>query len=211
MTPGPQAAYLTALAIGALHGLEPGHGWPVAAVYALGRPRRWSAGFLAGVILGGAHLVSSFAVVAGFALVDRWLDVTRWSGLTRVAGVALMVMGAVQWFRSRRDHRHHHDGAEERVASGTGLAGLAAFAFVLGFAHEEEFAILALCAGRASCWGVMAAYAVTVAAAILGLTLASIAAYQRFRERIDPWHDRIPRASAVVLLAMGAAYLLGWI
>jgi hypothetical protein len=44
---------------------------------------------------------------------------------------------------------------------------------VLGFAHEEEFAIVALCAGRANCWSVMAVYAVAVAGVILALTLVS--------------------------------------
>ena len=211
--PGP--AYLTALAIGALHGLEPGHGWPVAAVYALGRRRRWVSGLAAGALVGGAHLVSSFAVVALFTFLDRWLGITETPWASWLAGLALVAIGLVQWVRGS-DHRHspdragdRHDHDEEERLAESGLLGLAGFAFVLGFAHEEEFAILALCAGRASCWGVMGAYALAVATVILGLTLASIAAFDRFRSTLEPWRNRLPRVSAVVLGAMGLLYLLG--
>lgn len=81
---------------------------------------------------------------------------------------------------------------------------------MLGFAHEEEFAIIALCAGRVSCWGVMAAYSVSVAGVILLLTLISVAALDRFRERLDPWAERLPRISAVVLMAMEILYTVGF-
>ncbi|MGH7557521.1 MAG: hypothetical protein ACREMD_07050 [Gemmatimonadota bacterium] len=67
MTGGSEAAHATAFALGALHGLEPGHGWTVAAVNALGRHSRWRNGLVAGTLIGGAHLVSSFAVVAAFS------------------------------------------------------------------------------------------------------------------------------------------------
>jgi hypothetical protein len=200
------AAYATAATIGALHGFEPGHGWPVAAAYALGRPRPWASGLLAGLIIGGAHLVSSFAVVALFELVNRWIDLgaTGWMG--PVAGLALIVMGIVQWRRGGHAHAGHaHDSRR------TGLCGITIFAFALGFAHEEEFAIVALCAGRANCWGVMGMYAVAVAGVILGLTLVSVAALDRFRDRLDPWGHRLPRVSGVILTAMGVAYAAGWL
>ncbi|HYO48068.1 MAG TPA: hypothetical protein VEY33_15440 [Gemmatimonadota bacterium] len=209
------AAYATAATIGALHGVEPGHGWPVAATYALGRRRRWASGTLAGLIIGGAHLVSSFAVVALFEVVDRWIDLTETGWVGTVAGLALILMGIVQWRRG--GHAHGPDGhshalepAEEKVGE-KGLWGIAVFAFALGFAHEEEFAIVALCAGRASCWGVMAVYAIAVAGVILALTLVSVAAFDRFRERLEPWSERLPRISAVILIAMGVAYAVGWL
>lgn len=55
----------------------------------------------------------------------------------------------------------------------------------------------------------MAAYAVSVAGVILVLTLISVAALDRFRERLDPWADRLPRISAVVLMTMGILYAVG--
>jgi ABC-type nickel/cobalt efflux system permease component RcnA len=44
--------YLGAVGLGLLHGLEPGHGWPVAAAWALARPARWRAGVLAATVIG---------------------------------------------------------------------------------------------------------------------------------------------------------------
>ncbi|HET6638714.1 MAG TPA: hypothetical protein VFH82_08040 [Gemmatimonadota bacterium] len=209
MIEGAEAAYVTAVTIGALHGTEPGHGWPVAAAYALGRRRPWFEGTLAGLLIGGAHLVSSFAVVALFALLDRWVDLTDTAWVGPIAGAVLIVMGVVQWRRGGHSHADS-DGNGQRDARGRdGLWGIAAFAFVLGFAHEEEFAIVALCAGRASCWGVMGAYALTVGAAILALTLLSIAALGRLGERVERWHHALPRISAAILIAMGIAYLSG--
>lgn len=212
MIEGVGAAYATAAAIGALHGVEPGHGWPVAAVYALGRRRPWASGAAAGALIGGAHLISSFAVVALFEVLDRWVDLTDTGWVGPVAGLALIVMGIVQWRRGGHGHGpHHYDHDHDRPTPepNEGLWGIAAFAFALGFAHEEEFAIVALCAGRASCWGVMGVYALAVAGVILALTLASVAAYDRFRDRLDPWRNRLPRISAVILIGMGVLYLAG--
>ena len=206
MTGGSEAAHVTALALGALHGLEPGHGWTVAAVYALGRDRRWENGLLAGTLIGGAHLVSSFAVVAAYSFLDRWLAITETGGVTRWAGIVLIAMGIVQWLAAGR---HTHSTHRHDTPPGTGLLGLAAFAFVLGFAHEEEFAILALCAGRTSCWGVMVVYGVAVAGVILALTLLAVAAFERFHHHLEPWHDRLPRISAAILVGIGVLYAAG--
>lgn len=211
MIEGAGAAYVTAAAIGALHGVEPGHGWPVAAVYALGKRRPWASGVIAGALIGGAHLISSFAVVALFELINRWVDLTDSAWIGPVAGAALIVMGIVQWRRGA--HTHAADGRDDHDPVGPGaregLWGIALFAFALGFAHEEEFAIVALCAGRMSCWGVMAAYAIAVAAVILALTLASVAAAGRFRERVEGWRHALPRISAAILIGMGALYVAG--
>ena len=40
-----------AVVLGAVHGLEPGHGWPVAASYALGWSPDWLHGFASGFVL----------------------------------------------------------------------------------------------------------------------------------------------------------------
>lgn len=208
------AAYATAATIGALHGVEPGHGWPVAATYALGRPRPWASGALAGLLIGGAHLFSSFAVVALFEVLNRWIDLTETGWVGPVAGLALIVMGIVQWRRGGHTHgpdgHFHIDDPSADKLGEKGIWGIAIFAFVLGFAHEEEFAIVALCAGRANCWGVMAIYAFAVAGVILALTLVSVAAFDRFRGQLDRW-TQLPRVSAVILISMGVAYAVGWL
>ncbi len=215
------SVYATAVSIGLLHGLEPGHGWPVAAVYALNRHRRWAHGVLAGLIIGGAHLVSSFAVVAGFVLVNRWLSVTELPYAMQAAGLVLIAMGAYQWFQPAHGHGHRHTGSVDhpghRRKSGAGdselqhrggLWAITVFAFALGFAHEEEFAIIALCAGRLSCWTVMGIYALAVAGSILALTLLSILTLTRFENRIQELLPYLPRVSAVILVLMGTAFFL---
>ena len=55
-----------AVLLGAVHGIEPGHGWPVAASYALDQRNKWLSGFAASLLLGTGHLVSSIAMVAVF-------------------------------------------------------------------------------------------------------------------------------------------------
>ncbi|MGH7557522.1 MAG: hypothetical protein ACREMD_07055 [Gemmatimonadota bacterium] len=133
--------------------------------------------------------------------------------MTRAAGLVLVAMGLVQWLRApghaHTGHRHDLPPGEGTARERTGLLGLAAFAFVLGFAHEEEFAVLALCAGRTSCWGVMTVYALAVAGVILALTLVSVATFERFHHRVEGWHDRLPRISAAILVEIGLLYLLG--
>lgn len=94
-------------------------------------------------------------------------------------------------------------------AADNGLWGMIAFAFALGFAHEEEFSIIALCAGRANCWAVMAPYAAAVAASILGLTMISVATFNRFRSRLEPWAGHLPLLSGLILGLIGFGYLFG--
>ena len=55
-----------AVALGVVHGIEPGHGWPIAASYALDQTNKWLYGFAASFILGVGHLISSIAMVAVF-------------------------------------------------------------------------------------------------------------------------------------------------
>ena len=51
------------------------------------------------------------------------------------------------------------------------LLGLASFAFILGFAHEEEIALLALVASGLNAWVLMISYAVSV---LIGLMVVTI-------------------------------------
>ena len=150
-----------------------------------------------------------------FEALSRWIDLIESEWMGSVAGLALILMGIIQWRRGGHTHgpegHSHVEAGDADNPGGRGLWGIAIFAFALGFAHEEEFAIVALCAGRANCWGVMAVYAFAVAGVILALTLVSVAAFHRFRERLDPWGRRLPRVSAVILIAMGIAYAVGWL
>ncbi|GAB3419982.1 high frequency lysogenization protein HflD [Haloparvum alkalitolerans] len=247
-----------AVALGAVHGIEPGHGWPVAATYALDRSNKWIYGLAASLIIGVGHLISSIAMVAVFFYATAYFDLTQVNEpialapgvevggpVSLVAGVLLIGLG-VREYRHGHSHEHEGDGHDHRHegdddhqhgehgdqthdhadhphdhaghshdrgsfdgAADRGLLGIAWFAFVLGFAHEEEFEIIALCAGSNHCLELMSAYALTVIVGIVTLTLLLIAGYERFEEDVERYAPYLPVFSAVVLVAMGVGFITG--
>jgi ABC-type nickel/cobalt efflux system permease component RcnA len=266
---------LGAVALGAVHGIEPGHGWPVAASYALDRTNEWRHGFAASFVLGVGHLVSSIAMVGAFFYAKSVFGLTRidepltvpggvqiGGPVSLVAGVLLVGLGVREYRHghshggddgehahqhgspdhgstkhSARDHSHgdvhdhsrsrgrrlvsrvrravpfagehsHAGGSADDVAE-RGLVGIAWFAFLLGFAHEEEFEIIALCAGSNYCLELMSAYAITVVVGIVGLTMLLIAGYQHHRETVERYTPYLPTVSAAVLVTMGVGFAVG--
>jgi len=102
------------------------------------------------------------------------------------------------------DHMHPtKEHAEE------GLLTLGMTALVLGFAHEEPIQILAICAGTEFCLELMLLYSLAVIAAILAPTLLLIAGYQHHRKRIEQYTPYLPTLTAVVLVTVGLAFIVG--
>ncbi|MEF8814632.1 MAG: hypothetical protein V5A55_12570 [Halovenus sp.] len=255
-----------ALALGAVHGIEPGHGWPVAASYALDQTSKWVYGFAASFILGVGHLISSIAMVGVFFFAKSYFNLTQvnepiaiFDGIqiggpvSLAAGILLIALGIREYSHGHshdnsvnhghshdsdhhhtqghsHDHPHNHDtgGLVSRLkgfvpfvggpahshddldeAADRGLLGIALFAFVLGFAHEEEFEIIALCAGSNYCLELMSAYAITVIAGIVGLTMLLIAGYHHSEERVRQYTPYLPAFSAAVLIVMGLGFIAG--
>lgn len=285
-----------AVALGAIHGIEPGHGWPVAASYALDQTNKWLYGFAASFILGLGHLLSSIAMVVGFFYAKSYFNLTQVnepielaSGVflggpvSIVAGMLLILLGIREYRHghSHGDHRHetaqnhdhehsgdshgdeashesmlanvgrhdhgdghdhghheytHGDGHSHDDRSGfpsrlkeyvpfagghshshsnlhdatdRGLLGIAWFAFLLGFAHEEEFEIIALCAGSSHCLELMSAYALTVIIGIVGLTMLLIAGYEHYEGTVEQYTPYLPAFSATVLIVMGFGFIIG--
>jgi ABC-type nickel/cobalt efflux system permease component RcnA len=291
-----------AVALGAVHGIEPGHGWPVAASYALDQANKWVYGLAASLILGIGHLVSSIAMVGAFFYAKAYFNLTQVNEpitilggiqlggpVSLVAGVLLIALGVREYFHGHshgtHDHEHddhshgsdHHDHGDHSHGSGhhdhhehsgdeefeyafvgvddhdhshsrdhdrahdhdgggllsrlkgfvpfvgghshshdgldeaadRGLLGIAWFAFVLGFAHEEEFEIIALCAGSNYCLELMSAYAITVIVGIVGLTMLLIAGYQHYEEVVEQYTPYLPAFSAAVLVVMGTGFIVG--
>ena len=283
---------LGAVALGLVHGIEPGHGWPVAASYALDQSSKWLYGLAASLTIGIGHLVSSIAMVAVFFYAKSYFQLTQVNEplvlpggveiggpVSLVAGILLILLG-IREYRHGHGHDHGHDDAadhsdhghdhthghgtgdgeghsdhghgpsetpaqttassdgggpthahahdgssglwhrlRDRVpsfnggsrteATDRGMLGIAWFAFVLGFAHEEEFEIIALCAGSTHCLELMSAYALTVILGIVGLTLLLIAGYQRHEQRVEQYSPYLPVFSAVVLTIMGLGFIAG--
>ncbi|RDZ40737.1 hypothetical protein C5B89_01925 [Haloferax sp. Atlit-47N] len=262
-----------AVLLGAVHGVEPGHGWPVAASYALDQANKWVYGFAASLILGVGHLVSSIAMVGVFFYAKAYFDLTQVNEpitvlggvqiggpVSLVAGVLLIVLGIREYTHGHshgthghddddhgghshghdHGHEHSHDGDQSHSrdhdgnglfarlkrfvpfvgghshshgdlddAADRGLLGIAWFAFVLGFAHEEEFEIIALCAGSNYCLELMSAYAVTVVVGIVGLTMLLIAGYEQYEDEVEKYTPYLPAFSAAVLVLMGLGFITG--
>ncbi len=128
------------------------------------------------------------------------------------------------------DHTHHDDhtsdstgflgGIRARLPGGghthptqehaeQGLLALGITALVLGFAHEEPIQILAICAGTEFCLELMLLYSLAVIGAILAPTLLLIAGYQQHRQKIEQYTPYLPTLTAVVLVAVGLAFIVG--
>ena len=256
-----------AVALGFIHGIEPGHGWPVAASYALDQSNKWLYGFAASSLIGVGHLISSLAMVAVFFYAKSYFQLTQVNEpvsilggisiggpVNIVAGILLIGLGIREYRHGHIhecDHEHthgeqtgghssHHDNStppstdsssdgvvgwmKARLGSGghshehgtkpdtdadRGLFGIAWFAFVLGFAHEEEFEIIGLCAGSTHCLELMTVYALTVIIGIVGLTMLLIAGYQEYEDTVEQYTPYLPLFSAAVLIVMGVGFIIG--
>ena len=227
------ATLVAVVVIGLLHGIEPAHGWPVALFYAAGKSRPGLHALVSSSIMAGAHFTSSIAVVAAYVVVRNYFGLSM-SDLKYAkygAAIVLVILAIRFWLSSsekaqhghlheasqkvEHTHDHTHDDKEihshehkhqARIMTLTGLAG---FAFVLGFAHEEEFALLALAVGGVDPLLLMVSYAVAVAASLVGITLLGVKAYRRFKERMVVVERFAPKITAVILLILGAAFILG--
>jgi len=89
------------------------------------------------------------------------------------------------------------------------LTAIAIFGMVLGFAHEEEFVILSLAVGGVNPFLLMLAYAFSVAASLIGITMLSVKVYTRIQYRIIPYIKYLPKICALVLAGMALGFALG--
>jgi len=214
--------------LGLLHGFEPGHGWPVAVLYSMKKRNAIASATLSSSIIGIGHLASSIAVVVAYVLLQKWLNFEApWM---KYVAAALLLVLAFKLFREKvgnleRQHGHNHPSNPEiehehehehprqgkhthkhkhRAAVALSLLGLASFAFILGFAHEEEIALLALVAGGLNAWVLMVAYGVAVLLGLIVATIAGVKLYKQFQPKLSRYEKYIPKISAVLLVVMAA-------
>lgn len=224
--------YFGVAIIGLLHGLEPGHGWPIAVLYSTRKPTPFFSAIMSSGIIGIGHLVSSIAVVAAYVLLQRWLDFEA-SWLKYVAAGILLLL-AVRLFLEKPDeaknqhghthenqpeieheHEHEHPGQGRHIhwhkhAVGVALSlwGLASFAFILGFAHEEEFALLALVAGGINAWVLMISYGVAVILGLVAVTVGCVKIYKTLQPRLARFEKYVPKIGATILVIMALTIVL---
>lgn len=117
MADGTLSVFAGTIVIGLVHGAEPGHGWPIAAAYALDKSHRWLAGLSAGLVIGVGHLISSIAVVGAFLLFASLFGAENLGWLRYVAGALLILLGVRELHHghghshgSGPDHDHDHQG-----------------------------------------------------------------------------------------------------
>jgi ABC-type nickel/cobalt efflux system permease component RcnA len=178
------------------------------------------------------HFLSSIAVVFAYVLLSSFINVS--TPLMKYAAAAVLVVLAYRFiteevedeFEAQHGHLHEslgeteHEHAHEHPDQGQhthwhkhakrialSLWGIATFAFILGFAHEEEFALLALAVGGINPLTLMLSYAASVTASLVGVTLLSVKAYKSLQSRIKRYEKHIPKVSAIILLLMAIAFV----
>lgn len=104
---------------------------------------------------------------------------------------------------------HDHPHSLEEQADERGLMGIAAFAFALGFAHNEELEMIAICTGSSYCLELMLAYALAVLLAVITMTLGLIAGFEHYEDHIREYQGYLPTVTAAVLIVMGLAFIAG--
>jgi nickel/cobalt transporter (NicO) family protein len=220
------SALIGVVILGFLHGFEPGHGWPIAMLYSVKKKNPVLSAIISSSIIGFGHLFSSVAVVVAYVLLNSWLDFDApW--LKYVAAVVLLILAVKLWLEKpdnmkkqhghlhegiteiEHEHEHEHPGGEAHThlhkhsaSVPMSLWGLASFAFILGFAHEEEFALLALVAGGINAWVLMISYGVAVLLGLIFVTVASIKIYKLLQPKLERYENYVPKVSAAIIIIM---------
>jgi nickel/cobalt exporter len=118
-----------------------------------------------------------------------------------------------------QDIKHEHEHAHSEVGSHThmhfhpkyisfSLWKIVSFAFFLGLAHEEEFALLALAIGGVNPLLMMVTYGLSVTAGLMGITILGIKMYERVKVKIRKYEKYIPKISGLVLLILAIGLLI---
>jgi nickel/cobalt exporter len=230
------AVIIGVVIFGLLHGVNPSHGWTVAALYSIRSRRRVLGAIVSSGIIAGAHFLSSIVVVIAYITITLYVELPQLY-LNYAAAIALGILAYIFWREKPEDlietqHGHLHTHLEQQEHEhahwhkGIGyhahlhlhqkrmlptLSALVAFALVLGFAHEEEFVILALAAGGAEPLLLMVSYAASVTVSLIGITILAIKVYAYIERRVIVYTKYLPRISALILVAMALGFAFGLI
>lgn len=227
--------FLGVITFGLLHGINPSHGWTVAVLYSIRNKRPLLSSLTSSSVLAGAHFLSSIVVVAAFIFVTMFIQIPQ-TYLNYAVAAALAILAYLFWKEKAEDlietqHGHlHHDFTEQlehehpHWHSGAGnhihlhlhqkrslptLTAIAAFALVLGFAHEEEFVILTLAVGGINPLFLMIAYATAVAVGLIGVTILAVKVYSYIQYKVIQYTKYLPKISALILAAMAVGFAVG--
>ncbi len=224
--------FFSILLYGLFHGLEPGHGWPLAFLYSVKKERKIKSAFITSTILALSHMVSSIAVVIAYLIFSAFITIPI--EILRVVGFTLLVLMAILFWRESvegdlasqhehlhgnkktlehehshqhldgNQHTHVHNHARSTILT---LSGLTTYALILGFAHEEEFALIGLIISGVDPWFLIITYAAAVSGALIGITVACTKAYGYFLPRLQRFQKYLPKISAIIMLIMAVLFL----
>ena len=190
--------YLSVILIGIIHGLEPGHGWPIAVYYSLRKKNRALYGLIASSLIAFFHFFSSIVVVILFLLLNKSLNLTSFPIARYLASAILIILAAKVWFTKHKNFQSKKSKTLWQIAS---------YAFVLGFVHEEEFAILAFCVGGNNCLALMIAYAIAVTITLISITMLSIKSYLLIESNVKKYEKYFSKVFAIILFIIAISYL----
>jgi nickel/cobalt transporter (NicO) family protein len=191
-------------------------------------------GIQSSAILSGGHLLSAIALVVGYVVATTFVQIPH-IYFQYGAAVALGILAYIFWKEKEDDftqtqHGHLHDNTEllehehvhwhkgvgyhshvhtHQTRKILGLRALAVFAIVLGFAHEEQFVILALAAGGHNPFVLLIAYTAAVSVALIGVTILGIKIFTQFQHRILHYTKYLSKISAVILAGMAIGFAVG--
>ena len=231
------AIFLGVILFGLLHGINPSHGWIVAVLYSIRKERKVISSIISSGLIAGGHFISSIAVVLAFIIVTSYFKIPIPQSLLNYGvAITLGILAYIFWKEKTEDftetqHGHLHDNLSDSIEhmhhhwhrdSGlhshmhthqkkivTSLTAIAVFGILLGFAHEEEFVILSLALGGVNPVTLMLAYAFSVAASLIGITVLSVKIYTHIQYRIIPYVKYLPKISAIVLAVMALGFAIG--
>jgi nickel/cobalt transporter (NicO) family protein len=233
------AVLASTITFGLFHGVNPSHGWPIATLYSMRSKRPFVSGFISSSILAGAHFVSSIIVVLAYILVSTLIEIPQ-IYLQYGAAIGLGILAIIFWteksedyvktqhghlhndnfslkFDSSHEHAHWHKDIGyhshehiHQIRKSPSLKSMTSLAFILGFAHEEEFVILAIAAGSGgNPLTIMIAYASSVAIALIGITLLSLKVYKHFQHRIVYYSKYLPKITSILIAFMALGFAVG--
>jgi ABC-type nickel/cobalt efflux system permease component RcnA len=233
------AVLASTITFGLFHGVNPSHGWPIATLYSMRSKRPFISGFISSSILAGAHFVSSIIVVLVYILVSTLIEIPQ-IYLHYGAAIGLGILAIIFWKEKSEDyvktqhgHLHNHDfdikydASHEhthwhrsigyhshehihQIRKSPSLKSMTGLAFILGFAHEEEFVILAIAAGSGgNPLAIMIAYASSVAVALIGITLLSLKVFKHFQHKIMYFSKYLPKITSMLIAFMALGFAIG--
>lgn len=188
--------YWTAVALGLLHGSDPGHGWLLPPAHSVGSRRPHARTLYLTWVLATGHFVSTLAVVTlVWALGSVAAGYVEY--ISAGAGALLVLMGGLglyKWFKRGE--------GSAGPGPGLGAAGLFKYSLVLGFAHEEEVALATMILLGADPLALALSYSAAVYASMSAWALATLRVL-RVRGVAEAVGRRVHALSSLFLVAVG--------